>query len=207
MIVYITGKLTYKEPRRIIVEVGGLGYEVNISLHTFSQIKELETCKLLTHLHIKEDAHVLYGFMNMAEKDWFLRLSSLSVVSPSIAMAALSSFTPAELQQAILHEDISLIKSVKGIGDKTAQRICFELKGQVSKMAAIDLSSGRSGDKHLYQEGVTALIALGVHKNIAEKTIHTILGQYQNNISLEALIKLALKTTQKSKIDTVESFF
>ncbi len=193
MIAYIKGKLMHKEPAYVIVEVGGLGYEVKISLNTFSALKNLDTCQLFTHLHIKETAHTLYGFMCQQEKDCFLLLSNINGVGPHMAMATLSALKPVQLQQATLQDDVSLIKSVKGIGDKTAQRIILELKDKIAKMAPNHRLNDGNAHKSLYEEALAALITLGIHKHAAEKSIHTILNKHQHKISLEELIKLALK--------------
>ena len=102
MIAYITGQLTHKAPTQVNIEVGGMGYEVQISLHTYAQLKDLTTCKLFTHLHITGEAHTLYGFASLAEKQWFLYLLSVNGIGPRVAMSILSSLMPHELQQAIL---------------------------------------------------------------------------------------------------------
>ena len=196
MIAYIAGKLTYKDPIQVIIDIGGLGYEVKISLNTFSQVKNQDTCKLFTYLHIKEDAHTLYGFASLEEKRWFLALIRINGIGTGIAMTTLSSLNPNELQQAIVHEDVALIKSIKGIGDKAAHRIILELKDKLGKIATTDSSLPYSNVKEsLRQEALIALTTLGIHKNVGEKAISTILQKYQGDISLEELIKLALKAS------------
>ena len=195
MIAYITGKLTHKEPTYVIVEIGGLGYSIKISLHTFSQIKDLDRCQLFTHLHITENAHTLYGFATLEEKGWFVLLSSINGVGPRTAITALSSLSPDELQQAVIHEDVPLIQSIKGVGNKTAQRIILELKDKIGKVTLQDapLLAHRSSHENLQQEALKALTTLGISKNMAEKSISTILYKHSHKISLEELIKLALK--------------
>lgn len=197
MIAYITGKLTHKEPTYVIVDIGGLGYSIRISLHTFSQIKDLDRCQLFTHLQITENAHTLYGFATLAEKDWFLSLGSISGVGSRTAITALSSLSPHELQQAVIHEDVPLVQSIKGVGNKTAQRIILELKDKIGKVTLQDtpLLAHKNSHEKLRQEALKALTTLGISKNIAEKSISTILCQHTHKMSLEELIKLALKDT------------
>ena len=120
MITYLEGKISTKEPAFVVIDVNGIGYEVKITLNTFTAIKELDRCKLHTHLHIKEDAHTLYGFSDPKEKTRFLDLISISGVGPATGLMILSSLSPEELQNAILNNDVRTIQSVKGIGGKTA---------------------------------------------------------------------------------------
>ena len=129
MIAYIEGKLVHKEAAYAIIDAGGLGYRINISLTTFSDIKDEEKCKLHTHLHVKEDSHTLYGFSTLSERGTFLKLINISGIGPSTALVMLSSLSPEDLRQAIITEDVRVIQSIKGIGGKTAQRIILELKG------------------------------------------------------------------------------
>jgi len=196
MIAYIDGKLTLKDATHVIIETGGLGYQIRISLNTYSSIHEGERCKLHTYLHIKEDAHTLFGFQELSEKKIFLHLISISGVGPTTAMMVLSSLGPKEIEQAIINEDVNTIQSVKGIGGKTAQRIILELKDKIKK-------DSLGSDKHsvsanpyntLRNEALSALVTLGIAKNMAEKSIDSILKKEGNNISLEQLIKMALKT-------------
>src|SRR4051812_18022647 len=133
MIAYIDGKLALKEATYVIIEAGGLGYQVKISLNTYSALKEGERCKLHTYLHIKEDGHTLFGFHELNEKKVFMNLISISGVGPGTALMVLSSLGPAEVEQAIVNEDVRTIQSVKGIGTKTAQRIILELKDKIKK--------------------------------------------------------------------------
>ena len=128
MINYLEGKLVVKDPTYVVVDINGVGYEAKISLITYAAIKNLESTKIYTHLHIKEDAHTLYGFSEQSEKRRFLDLISISGVGPSTGLMILSSLSPEELQQAILSEDVKTIQGVKGIGLKGAQRIVLELK-------------------------------------------------------------------------------
>jgi holliday junction DNA helicase RuvA len=196
MIAYIDGKLALKEATYVIIEAGGLGYQIKISLNTYSALKEGERCKLHTYLHIKEDGHTLFGFHEINEKNVFLNLISISGVGPGTAMMVLSSLGPDEVEQAIVNEDVKTIQSVKGIGTKTAQRIILELKDKIKKTSLDGNTRLISQNPYntLRNEALSALVTLGISKNIAEKSIDSILKKEGNNISLEQLIKLALKT-------------
>ena len=133
MIAYIDGKLTYKDPTYVIIDIGGLGYHIKISLQTYTVLREGERCRLHTFLHIKEDAHTLYGFAENAEKKLFMDLISVSGIGPNTAVMMLSSLSYAEIQNAIASEDLRTIQSIKGIGSKTAQRLLLELKDKIKK--------------------------------------------------------------------------
>ena len=154
MIAYITGKLTHKAPTQAIIDVGGLGYEVQISLHTYAHLKGLTACKLFTHLHITGDAHTLYGFVSMAEKQWFLYLLGVNGVGPRVAMTILSSLKPDELQQAIISHSAATLQSIKGIGEKAARRIILELSSKVGKLTSLteqaDRKSTRLNSSHRF---------------------------------------------------------
>ncbi|MFN3405130.1 MAG: Holliday junction branch migration protein RuvA [Cytophagaceae bacterium] len=196
MIAYIDGRLAHKDPTFVIIDANGLGYQIKISLQTFSHIKDQEKCRLHTHLHIKEDAHTLYGFYQLSEKKVFTDLISISGVGPGTAMMILSSLSAKELSEAILSEDLRTIQGIKGIGQKTAQRIILELKDKIRKEnKEIDISS-LSPQSHntTRQEALSALLTLGIARNVAEKSLDTIIKKEGNNVSLEQLIKLALKT-------------
>ncbi|MEQ8580315.1 MAG: Holliday junction branch migration protein RuvA [Marinoscillum sp.] len=195
MINYLEGKLAVKDPTYVVVDINGIGYEAKISLITFAAIKNLEETKLYTHLHIKEDAHTLFGFSEESEKRRFLELISISGVGPSTGLMILSSLSPQELQQAILSDDVRTIQSVKGIGLKTAQRIILELKDKMKKEGLLEkgLDFVPSASNSLRSEALSALTTLGIGKPAAEKSIDLILKQNGQQIKLEELIKLALK--------------
>ncbi|WP_017732049.1 Holliday junction branch migration protein RuvA [Nafulsella turpanensis] len=197
MIAYLQGKLAYKEPTRLIMDVQGIGYEVKISLHTYAALKEEENCRLFTYLHIKEDAHTLFGFKELAEKKMFLDLISISGVGPGTGLMILSSLNPEELQQAILNEEVRTIQAVKGVGAKTAQRIILELKDKIGKSDSLMASSSITAPSHntVRNEALSALVTLGINRSVAEKNLNTILKSRSENISLEELIKLALKNS------------
>ena len=195
MIAYLEGKLVEKDPTYVVIDVGGLGYHVKITLNTFSQVKGLDQCKIHTHLHVKEDAHTLYGFFEESERKRFLQLISISGVGPSTGLMILSSLSPEEIHSAIVNSDVKTISGVKGIGQKTAQRIILELKDKMTKeeleghSPVISLSSGNT----VKSEALSALTTLGINKAVAEKTIDKIMNETTEQVSLEDLIKLALK--------------
>lgn len=195
MIAYIDGKLTYKDPTFVIIDVAGVGYHIKISLQTYSALKEGERCRLQTFLHIKEDAHTLYGFVENAEKRLFLDLISVSGIGPNTALMMLSSLSYAEIQQAIISEDLRTIQSIKGIGSKTAQRVLLELKDKIKKgMFAGEVPNFPSPTNNtIRNEALSALVTLGIPKNVAEKSIDTIIKQEGNQLTIEQLIKKALK--------------
>ncbi len=196
MIAYINGRLAYKDPTYVIIDVQGIGYEIKISLTTFSKIKDEELCKLHTYLHIKEDGHTLFGFAEKAEKTLFLLLISISGVGPSTGLMVLSSLSPYEVEQAILNEDVGTIQSVKGIGLKTAQRIILELKDKILRDGDNDPSTiiSSSSKNTIRNEALSALITLGINKAAAQKSIDKILSNSNETYSLEELIKIALKS-------------
>jgi Holliday junction DNA helicase RuvA len=175
----------------------GIGYHVNISLTTFTAIKDQEQCKLHTYLHIKEDGHTLYGFHDLESRKMFLALISISGVGPSTGLMVQSSLTASELKEAILSGDVKTIQSVKGIGTKTAQRIILELKDKMVKDGGI--TPERENLLHsrntVRDEALSALFTLGISKQAAEKSIDRILKNSGNTVTLEELIKLALKNT------------
>ena len=196
MIAYLSGRLVYKDPTYVIIDVGGIGYQVKISLQTYSTLKDEEQIRLLTFLHIKEDAHTLYGFKEEAEKRLFLLLISITGVGPNTGLMILSSLNTAEIEHAILSGDVATIQAVKGIGTKTAQRIILELKDKVGKSGNSDLSTPlgflKTSNK-VREEALQALITLGFQKAVAEKNIALILKKTNGEISLEDLIKASLK--------------
>jgi len=194
MITYLRGKLVEKDPTYVVIDIQGIGYYVKISLNTFSVIKEMNEAKLHTHLHIREDAHTLFGFSEMAEKKRFLELISISGVGASTAMMVLSSLSPGELQQAIVNEQINVIKGVKGIGQKTAQRIVLELKDKMIKEGWEEKSlESPKISNTLQNEALSALITLGISRIGAQKSIDAILKEFGQEIKLEELIKQALR--------------
>jgi Holliday junction DNA helicase RuvA len=191
MITHIRGKLIEKNPTNAIVEANGIGYWLNISLNTYTQISDSESIFLYTYLSVKEDSHTLYGFSTKIEREIFKLLISVSGVGPSIARTMISSMTTDEIQHAIASGNVSLIQSVKGIGAKTAQRVLVDLKDKISKTYAIDeVSVGENNTNK--NEALSALEVLGFNKKQSEKVIDQILKQ-DATLSVEGLIKKALK--------------
>ena len=198
MIAYIDGKLTYKDATHAVIDVNGVGYEIRISLQTFGAIQEGERCRLHTILHVKEDAHTLYGFLDRSEKKIFLDLTSVTGIGPNTALMMLSSLSAAEIQHAIVSEDIRTIQGIKGIGAKTAQRIVLELRDKMKKDVYLTPSSPTfavTSNNTLRSEALSALTTLGIPRNIAEKSIESVLKREGAGISLEQLIKMALKAS------------
>lgn len=192
MIAYIEGKLTYKSPALVHLDVNGLGYEVQISLNTYSRIQDMERCKLLTHLHIKEDAHTLYGFFEPGEKLLFLSLISVSGVGASTARMILSSLKPEELRAAILREDEKLLERIKGIGGKTAKRIILELRDKMGKLDTGGTSESGSGNTS-HDDALNALLALGIGRSAADAAVRKAIASSSETKTLEMVIKEALK--------------
>ncbi len=194
MIAYLRGKLVHKEPTHVIVDVGGVGYQASISLNTFSDIKDQEDIRLSTYLHVREDAQLLYGFSTDAEKAMFMNLISVNGVGPNTAMVMLSSLPPSELRAAILREDAATLQAVKGIGGKTAQRLILELRDKLRKAPGDSTATlGGGTGNTLRQEALTALVTLGISRSAAEASIDGVLRKAGNTISLEDLVKQALK--------------
>ena len=191
MITHIRGRLVEKHPDHVVVECNGLGYFLVISLQTFSNIPDLENIHLYTHQVIREDAHILYGFYSKTEREIFKLLLSVSGVGPSTAITMLSSMETEEIQEAIAHENVSKIQSVKGIGLKTAQRVIVDLRDKILKSYEIS-EELQTPNNTIRNEALSALEVLGFNKKKVEKTIQVIL-QESPDISLEELIKKALK--------------
>lgn len=191
MITHIRGKLVEKNPNNVVIECNGLGYNLPISLQTFSNIPDVESIKLHTHLIIREDAHILYGFWDVTEREIFKLLISVSGVGPSTAITMLSSMDTEEIQRSIASENVDKIRSVKGIGIKTAQRVIVDLKDKILKTYDIseDLSTSNNTIKN---EALSALEVLGFTRNKVDNIIQVIL-QDSPNIKLEELLKRALK--------------
>ena len=191
MITHVRGKLIEKNPAYVVVDVNGIGYKIKISLQTFSLI-DSESCRLFTHLSIKEDSHTLFGFFDENERNLFRDLISVSGVGPSTAQVILSTYSTKEIINYIISADVSAIQSVKGIGAKTAQRIIVDLKDKVGKG---DSSSEILFDKMgntIKEEALSALIALGFNKKNAENKINKVLKLEPNINSVEELVKNAL---------------
>ncbi len=188
---YFNGKLAYKAPTHVVIDVSGIGYYVHISLYTFSQIKDQENCKLFISLQVREDSHTLYGFATEGEKKLFENLISVSGIGPNTGRMILSSNTPDEIQSAIVNGQVALIQKIKGIGPKTAQRLILELQDKLKKQGVETLSTTIQSQS-VPDEALSALVMLGFNKVTAEKVLNTIL-KTESNLSVEDMIKLALK--------------
>ncbi len=193
MYAYIDGKLAFKSPTMVVIEAGGIGYQLHISLNTYGNLKEGERCKLYTWLHVKEDAHTLYGFADEGERKLFLHLISVSGIGPATCRMMLSSITPAEIQTAIVKGDVPVIQRIKGIGPKSAQRIILELQDKLKKEGSDSLISIPQYTT-AREEALSALIMLGFAKGVAEKSLDQVIKAGEANLSVEQLIKSALKS-------------
>lgn len=188
---YLNGKLAYKAPTHVVLDVGGVGYHVHISLHTYTQIKDIEQCKLYISFQVREDAHTLYGFAEEGERRLFEHLISVSGIGPGTGRMILSSISPDEIQSAIINGDVPVLQRIKGIGPKTAQRTVLELQDKLKKQGANSLITV---PKHqsIPEEALSALVMLGFARIQAEKMLSSIVQQHPN-LAVEALIKEALK--------------
>jgi Holliday junction DNA helicase RuvA len=197
MIAFLKGRLAYKEPTFVVVDVNGVGYHVTVSLQTFSEIKEQENILLFTHLAIREDAHLLFGFSNEAEKKLFQQLISVNGIGPSTAIVMLSYMNSQELKSAIISENVAALQAIKGIGGKTAQRVIIDLKDKLKKEGWEESQPTVSMGSHntIRKEALSALLTLGLPKAVAEKSVDTVLKKSGNTITLEDLVKQALKNS------------
>ncbi|PHS63473.1 MAG: Holliday junction branch migration protein RuvA [Flavobacterium sp.] len=191
MITHIQGKLIEKTPTSIVIDCNGVGYSINISLHTFSQIPEKENVKLFTHLQVREDSHTLFGFSSTLEREIFRLLISVSGIGASIARTMLSSLSPNQVMDAIAKNDIATIQSVKGIGSKTAQRVVLDLKDKILKVYGLDDVSTTSSNTNK-NEALSALETLGFARKQAERVCDLVVKE-NPNASVETIIKQALK--------------
>lgn len=188
---YIKGSLIEITPTYAVVETHGVGYLINISLNTYSKLSEKKDCLLYLHQVIREDSHILYGFFDKKEREIFESLISVSGIGPNTARMMLSSLSPYEIQEAIKANNVDLLKSVKGIGAKSAQRIIIDLKDKLGKFDETGeiLASQNNTNK---EEALSGLVMLGFSKNAVEKVLNKIISE-NNNLDIEDLIKLALK--------------
>ena len=191
MITHIKGRLSEKSPTNVVIETNGIGYWVNISLTTFSQIPDQESIKLYTHLQIKEDSHSLYGFYTLKEREIFSLLISVSGVGTSTARTMLSSLNPEQVIDAISSNNVSIVQSVKGIGSKTAQRLIIELRDKVLKIYDIDEAFVNSNNT-VREEALSALEVLGINKKSAERLVDKTIKD-NLDITVEEIIKETLK--------------
>lgn len=189
MITHLNGRLVEKTPTSIVVECNGVGYEVKVSLNTYSAIGSDEALKIYTQFVVREDAQILYGFIEKEEREMFNFLVSVSGIGPSTAILMLSSLAPSEIAHAITSEDVSTIQSVKGIGAKTAQRVIIDLKDKMLKFEVSDDNFTTSNNTTRF-DALTALVSLGFDKKAAEKALKKV---YADQETVELLIKDALR--------------
>ena len=192
MIAYLSGLFKHKSPALVLVEVGGIGYEVNITLNTYTEIQHMEKGTLYTYLQIKEDGHTLYGFAGTDEKAMFVKLIGINGVGAGTARIMLSSMKPDDITRAIVQNNTRLLEGIKGIGKKTAERIILELKDKLHKNESSNLNSSLIYNT-LEQDALNALLALGIGKQQAENAIKKVISTEENQ-NLEQLIKKALQS-------------
>ncbi len=192
MIAYLKGDFVQKTPAVVHIEVNGVGYEVQISLHTYSKIQGLEKGTLHTSLLVREDAHILYGFFDLAEKEMFQQLIAVSGIGASTARVMLSYMKPDELARAIVQADTRTLESIKGIGKKTAERIVVELRDRLAKHP-LETNISPVKNNTLHADALNALTALGISRQAAEQAVQKTLTS-EPQLSVEELIKKALRT-------------
>lgn len=192
MIAFLRGEFALKTPAQVIVDVNGVGYDLHISLNTYSAISNKEKGQLYTYLHITENGQTLYGFADTREKELFLMLISVSGVGAATARMMLSGMKPEEIQRAIVQGNAKQLESIKGIGRKTAERLILELREKVSKQAE-DLTKLTAGHNTNEADALNALISLGIARNTAEQAIKKVNAATAETLHVEELIKQALK--------------
>ncbi len=198
MIDFLEGILIRKSPTRLVIDVQGIGFEINITLPCFESLGEInEKIKIATYLHVREDALLLYGFKSSSERELFLQLISSPGIGPKKAQAILSSVSAENLQRYIVEENLSALTALSGVGQKTAQRLILDLKDKLKDSARFDFASkvdeDFSGHRHLMNEAETALISLGFNKNSARAALQQVIKNQSMEMSLEELIKQALR--------------
>jgi len=192
MISFLSGKVDELHPTHVVIEVNGVGYLINISLHTFSKVQGKQTTRLLTYLSVREDAHVLFGFADELERSLFMHLISVSGIGPNTARMILSSYPPDELRKAIVDGNQAVIQSIKGVGPKSAQRIILELRDKLMKLPAEAVLA--DGGNTSRQEALMALTMLGISRSVAEKALTKVLSDKSETQSVEQLVKAALQS-------------
>ena len=193
MIAFVRGKFFRKTPAQVIVDVNGVGYEVQISLHTYSFISNTDSGQLFTYLHITENAQTLYGFFGLEEKELFLQLISVSGVGAATARMMLSGMKPEEIRKAIMQGNVKQLESVKGIGKKTAERLILELRDKIVKISGDSFAALADGHNTKGDDALNALLSLGISKPMAEMAVKKVFQNDVTEISVEQIIKLALK--------------
>ncbi len=191
MITHLQGRLVEKNPTHVVIDCNGVGYFVNISLNTFSQLPDSEHVRMFTHLQVKEDSHTLFGFMEASEREIFRLLLSVSGIGSSTARTMLSSMDPLQIREAIAQGNVPAIQAIKGIGAKTAQRVILDLKDKILKIYDLDEVYPNSNNTKK-DEALSALEVLGFQRKQAEKAVDKVLSQ-DASLSVENIIKHALK--------------
>ena len=194
MIAFVRGKFVQKSPSRVVVDVQGVGYELQISLHTYSAISSLEDGLIYTYLHITENAHTLFGFHHPDEKEMFLHLISVSGVGATTARIMLSGMEPREIAAAIVSGNTRQLESIKGIGKKSAERLIVELKDKLGKQFSGSIQAVSGVFSTAEADAVHDLVALGIGRVMAEQAVKKTLQSHSEEIGLENLIKLALQS-------------
>lgn len=189
---YISGQLAELAPTYAVIDVGGVGYYLNISLTTYSEIEHAREARLYVHYVVREDAQLLYGFATKTERELFRMLVSVSGVGGNTARMILSTYSPRELQSIITSENAVLLKNVKGLGLKTAQKIIVELSGKTATLGLGEAEVRPAASNEIYDEALAALVMLGFAKNAADKAVTTVLKE-QPSLSVEELVRTALK--------------
>ena len=193
MITHLHGVLEEKTPASAVIDCGGIGYVLSISLNTYAQLPDKGTCRLFTHLAIREDAHVLFGFFNQAERELFRQLISVSGVGGNTALAVLSGLDPSGVKETIVSGNVSVLKSIKGVGPKTAERIIVDLRDKMGNVQVGELALGLPQNKQR-EEALTALVTLGFAKNSADKAIDKVLKKHGTGLGVEEIVKHALSS-------------
>jgi holliday junction DNA helicase RuvA len=189
---YIKGAISSLTPAGVVVETGGVGYFLHISVNTYSRLKGNENSKLFLHQVVREDAHLLYGFADQEERDFFRLLISVNGIGASIAIMMLSSYSPEDLSSAIVTDNVSLLKGIKGIGAKTAQRVIIDLKDKVGT-GIVTSKLFQIGNSVVRNEALSALEMLGFNKKTVENSLDQILAK-SPDLTVEQLLKIALKS-------------
>jgi len=194
MIAYLNGQITFKSPSLLHMEVGGIGYEVQVSLHTYGQVQKMDRGKIFIYEHVKEDGQTLYGFHDPGEKHMFVQLIGINGVGATTARMMLSSLKPEEITQAVLRGDTRTLENVKGIGKKTAERIVLELRDKLGKGEGSGANSSSFIYNTLEQDALHALVALGIARPAAEQAVKKAFHSDPGQQNLETIIKKALQS-------------
>jgi holliday junction DNA helicase RuvA len=199
MYAYISGKVANCSPTSVVIETYGVGYDIRISLQTFSKIKDNKECLLFTWLHVQENAHTLFGFASEEEKRLFLLLVSVSGIGPTTAITMLSSALPYDIQEAIANENVKKLQAMKGIGPKTAQRVILELKDKIRKIGAVSSENKQytAPQPSIREQALEALLVLGLARPMAEKGLEEGIKQLGSQASVESLIRFALNSNPR----------